>query len=151
MISFLKNVNINNYNINLFSFKYNMGIGFWGKLKDFGKRAGHWLKTKAIPFLKNTVVPIAKVVAPAVATYFGGAEAGKTAGNIVNIADGAITTADNFLNKGKIDWGDVNKIPLFRKSAGGGGGGEKHGLGVVPISKEDQESLMKMINKRNGR
>jgi hypothetical protein len=103
-----------------------MGIGFWDRVKNFGKKAGHWIKTKAIPFIKNTVVPAAKVVAPLVAGYFVGAGAGKMAGDVVNMVDGAVTTADNVLNKRKIDWGDVEKIPLLRKSAvaGRSGGGK---------------------------
>ena len=83
-----------------------MGLGIWRKIKEGFKKAGAWIKNKALPWLKDKGVGIAKTVWGAAKPFVGMLPAGGAITTAIDtglgIGEKLINTANDFANTGNV-------------------------------------------------
>ena len=115
-----------------------MGLGIWRKIKEGFKKAGAWIKNKAVPWLKNKGIGIAKTVWGAAKPFVGMLPAGGAITTAIDtglgIGEKLINTANDFANTGNVN-NAVQQVketvsPFIKLKKGGGGNAPVMGIGI---------------------
>ena len=115
-----------------------MGLGIWRKIKEGFKKAGAWIKNKAVPWLKNKGIGIAKTVWGAAKPLVGMLPAGGAITTAIDtglgIGEKLINTANDFANTGNVN-SAVQQVketvsPFIKLKKGGGGTAPVMGIGI---------------------
>ena len=105
-----------------------MGLGIWRKIKEGFKKAGAWIKNKALPWLKNKGVGIAKGIwtaaKPLVGMLPGGGAISTAVDTGLGIGEKLINTANDLANTGNVG-NAVQQVketvsPFIKLKKGGG-------------------------------
>ena len=106
-----------------------MGLGIWRKIKEGFKKAGAWIKNKALPWLKDKGVGIAKGIwtaaKPLVGMLPGGGAITTAVDTGLGIGEKLINTANDLANTGNVQNAvqqvkeTVSPFIKFKKNSGG--------------------------------
>ena len=109
-----------------------MGLGIWRKIKEGFKKAGAWIKNKALPWLANKGGKIAKGIwtaaKPLVGMLPGGGAITTAIDTGLGIGEKLVNTANDLVNKNGSIQNAVQQVketvsPFIKFKKNGGGGG----------------------------
>ena len=117
-----------------------MGLGIWRKIKEGFKKAGAWIKNKALPWLANKGGKIVKGVwgaaKPLVGMLPGGGAITTAIDTGLGIGEKLVNTANDLVNKNGSIQNAVQQVketvsPFIKFKKNGGGGGP---VGAAPAA-----------------
>ena len=121
-----------------------MGLGIWRKIKEGFKKAGAWIKNKALPWLANKGGKIAKGIwtaaKPLVGMLPGGGAISTAVDTGLGIGEKLINTANDLANTGNVG-NAVQQVkqtvsPFIKLKKGGGP------VGAAPAAMDDYDDIV---------